>query len=230
MKTILITGANRGLGLELVKQSLNDNWQVLAVCRNPEQAKELNQIKQTHEHLTIYQCDVNSETDLTKLASQLNGIAIDILYNNAGIYGPSNTTLQNISTEDWLKVFATNTISPLRVTNALLANLQMGHAKIIVNVSSLMGSISDNKAGGSYSYRSSKAALNAVTKSLSIDLQKDKITVIAMHPGWVQTDMGGDNAPMKPEESVAGIKKILNKLSLSDSGCFFNFDGSLLHW
>jgi len=229
MTTILITGANRGLGLELCKQALNKGWKVLAVCRQPHAANELQKLAASS-NLTVYGCEVSQAQDIQKLQQQLDGVPIDILFNNAGVYGPSNYAWQSIDAKAWLDVFAVNTISPLQVSAALMPNLKLGRLKIIANMSSLMGSIADNAQGGSYIYRSSKAALNAVTKSLSIDLAKDGMTVVAIHPGWVQTDMGGQAAPLKPQDSIAGIMKILNRLNVSESGKFFNYDGKEIAW
>lgn len=231
MNTILITGANRGIGLELTKQYLSNNARVIACCRDPHHANELNQLKsQYHSTLVICQLDVSNFQAITSLSQQLANEKIDILINNAGIIGNHADTLANIDADKWQETFKTNTIAPTLMAQAFLNQLSHSNRKLVVNISSVMGSIAENTSGGYYLYRSSKAALNAVTKSLSIELKPKNIIAVVMHPGWVQTDMGGDEAPLTTEQSVTGIRNVIDQLTLTDSGTFVSYDGRRIPW
>lgn len=221
MSTILITGANRGLGLEFVKEYLKDSWKVIACCRHPDKATELQKI--SHENLQIEKLDVTNQQSIQDLAKKLKNQAIDILLNNAGIY-PKGT-----SEEEWIATFKTNTFAPFFMVQAFQEHVAASKLKIIADMSSLMGSIQD-ASGGSYVYRASKAALNCITKNLAVDLQSKQITVVSLSPGWVATDMGGPNANLTPEKSISGLKKVLSTLTLKDSGSFIHYDESKLPW
>ncbi|MDH3474704.1 MAG: SDR family oxidoreductase, partial [Rhodospirillales bacterium] len=156
-------------------------------------------------------------------------LAVDLLINNAGVYGPRDDT-KKVAFDRWGEVFEVNTIAPLRVAQRFLEQVARSERKLIVNISSRMGSIGDNTGGGEYIYRSSKAALNMVVKSLSVDLAGRGVTVVAFHPGWVQTDMGGPSAVITPEESVAGMRAVIEGLTPADTGRFLNYDGSEIPW
>jgi NAD(P)-dependent dehydrogenase (short-subunit alcohol dehydrogenase family) len=223
MHTVLITGANRGIGLELVRQYAEDGWRVHACARDPKAATELAAIKG---EITMHRLDVADERQIAHLVKELKGDAIDILINNAGVGGPDDST----DPEEWLRVFHINTIAPVRIAEALLPNLEMGGGRIVLSLTSRMGSIADNGSGGSYAYRSSKAALNAAMKSLAVDWKRRGIIVVVAHPGWVKTDMGGPSAQISPQRSVAGLRQKLSTLKPADSGSFFNYDGSALPW
>jgi len=223
MHTVLITGANRGIGLELVRQYAGDGWRVHACARDPKAATELAAIKG---EITIHRLDVADERQIAHLVKELKGDAIDILINNAGVGGPDDST----DPDEWLKVFRVNTIAPVRIAEALLPNLEMGGGRIVLSLTSRMGSIADNGSGGSYAYRTSKAALNAAMKSLAVDWKRRGIVVVVAHPGWVKTDMGGPSAQISPQRSVAGLRQKLLTLKPADSGSFFNYDGSALPW
>lgn len=230
MKTIFITGTNRGLGLEFTKQYLQDGWQVFATARKPQESKELEELKQDYPlALSLYSLDITDLASIELLKSQLKGKPIDVLINNAGIFG-GKQDLGNIDYEGWHKIFTSNTIAPLKITETLLSNLEAGQDKKIINITSKMGSIDDNLSGGHYLYRTSKAALNMLSKSLSVDLKPKKITVLLLHPGWVQTDMGGQNAPTSPQESIEGMRKVIASSSIQDSGKFFAYDGKEILW
>lgn len=230
MHTILITGASRGLGLELTRQYAHDGWEVIACCRNPHKASELKALeKQFPGKLEIVELDACNHQQIEALASSLKHKAIDILINNAGLFG-SEQNLAGIDYVDWEKVFKVNTIAPLKMAETFLNNLLLGKNKIIVNMSSKMGSLDDNTSGGYYIYRSSKAALNMVTKSLSVDLKPKEVIVINMHPGWVQTDMGGPSALITAEQSITSMRKTINGLTMSDSGKFITYDGKEIAW
>ena len=232
--TILITGANRGIGLELVRQYLHEGWQVIACCRSPEKATDLSRLaSRTRGNLHILPLDVRDDSAFSRLSLSLSGEGIDILFNNAGVYGPhaqSEPACAHTDKQSWQDTFLVNTIAPLQLVEALKPNLLLGEKKLVALMSSRMGSLSDNSSGGAYIYRSSKAALNAVGKSLSIDLAEEGIGVALMHPGWVQTDMGGASALITTTESVRGIKSVLDDFSLSQSGQFINYNGIVIPW
>jgi len=230
MSTILITGSNRGIGLELVKQYADDNWRVYACCRSPETAIELNKLAEKYGDISIHALDVADSRQINELASELRDIPLDILFNNAGIYGPYDAVFGNTDEQQWLECFKINTISPMKVTEAFVNNVANSELKIIATMSSKMGSMADNGSGGSYLYRSSKAAVNAVMTSAAIDLKPKGIKVGIMHPGWVKTDMGGPNGEITTSQCVQQLKKILSELTLEKSGSFFEIDGSVIPW
>ncbi len=226
MPTILITGANRGIGLEFCRSYAADGWQVHACCRHPEKAKAL---KNLDGDITRHRLDVTDGLRVAGLSRELAGEPIDLLLNNAGIYGP-RVGFGETDYDDWAEVLKINTIAPLRMAERFVDQVAASERKIIASVSSLMGSIGRNEGGGKYIYRSSKAALNMVAKSLSVDLAPRGITVAVFHPGWVQTDMGGAEADVTTAESVAGMRKTLDRLTAADSGGFFNYDGTEIPW
>jgi len=226
MPTVLITGANRGIGLEFARQYAADGWRVLAACRNPGAARHLKEIKGDIE---LHALDVREDEQIPDLAMTLAKESIDILVNNAGVIGPREH-FRKTDTSSWLEVFHINSIAPARMAEAFADHLERSSRKLIVNITSKMGSITDNTSGGSYVYRSSKAALNMVAKTLAVDLAARGITVVLFHPGWVRTDMGGPSALITPRESVAGMREKIATLTPADSGKFFNFDGRPLPW
>jgi len=231
MSAALITGANRGLGLEFVRQYAADGWTVFAGCRTPEKAGELNQLVAAHpEQILVHALDVQNHGQIEDLARKLGEQPIDLLLNNAGIYGPNKMVLGQIDYRAWAEVFAVNTMAALKMAECFAENVARSERKLIASISSLMGSIGHNTVGRHYLYRSTKAALNAVVRSLAIDLKDRGIRAVVLHPGWVQTDMGGPNADLNPEESVRAIRRTLDHLRPDDSGKFLNFDGTELPW
>jgi NAD(P)-dependent dehydrogenase (short-subunit alcohol dehydrogenase family) len=220
MPTIFITGANRGIGLAFAQSYAADRCRVLAACREPEKARALRAVKGD---IVVHALDVTDAAQLTNLAKALKDEAIDVLINNAGVGGGE-------STEDWLHTLHVNAIAPVRLAQALLPMLTRGRGKVIASITSGMGSIADNTSGGSYAYRSSKAALNAAMKSLSIDLAGRGISVIVINPGWVKTDMGGSGGKFSPAESVARMRKIIDHAGAAQTGKFFNHDGTEYPW
>ena len=228
MTTVLITGANRGIGLELVRQYAAEGASVHACCRNPEDAVDLKAIRGP---VQIHALDVTDEASARRLAETLSGEAIDILINNAGVYGSrEHQSLGDMDFDGWAEVFAVNTLAPLRVIQAFLPHIRRaGPCAKIITISSQMGSLS-RMAAGSYAYRSSKAAVNKVMQLVSIDLKDEKIIVCPMHPGWVRTDMGGHDAEIDVMESAAGLRRTIAKLTPTDSGKFFQWDGTPLEW
>jgi NAD(P)-dependent dehydrogenase (short-subunit alcohol dehydrogenase family) len=232
MPSVLITGANRGLGLEFAKQYGADDWRVFACCRDPEKAGALKELAGASDGaITMHSLEISQAGSVSSLAETLRGEAIDILLNNAGIYGDEERDdFGKIDYEIWARTFRVNVMGAMMMTEAFLENVVSGEQKVIAFMSSLMGSIADNGSGGCYMYRSSKAALNAMVKSLSIDLKKRGLSTVILHPGWVETDMGGANAPLQPPESIAGMRKVLDKLQESDSGKFLSYTGAELPW
>jgi NAD(P)-dependent dehydrogenase (short-subunit alcohol dehydrogenase family) len=230
MKTILITGANRGIGLELTRQYSEAGWQVLACCRSPDKASEL-QNMDSKQNIDILSLDLHKHDSIQELASQLKNTAIDIMINNAGIVG-NQLTFGDIDHETFSEALKVNTIAPVLVAQSLINQITKGHKKIIVNISSYLASIELNTEDdwAFPIYRISKSALNSATKCMANNLKEKNITVISMDPGWVKTDMGGEDADLTPAESVSGIKKVLEEINLSHTGEFFRYDGSKLPW
>ena len=226
MPTVLITGASRGIGLEFVRSFAADAWSVHACCRQPEKAAALEAVEG---EVSVHRLDVTVGLRVAGLARELADEPIDLLLNNAGIYGP-RTGFAQTDYDEWGPVFRVNTMAPLRMAERFVAQVATSERKLIANISSKMGSIGDNARGGSYIYRSSKAALNMVTKSLSVDLAERGIAVVAFHPGWVQTDMGGPDAAITTAESVAGMRAVIERLGPADNGKFFNYDGGEIPW
>ena len=228
--TILITGANRGIGLELTRQFSEDGWQVLACCRDPEDAGDLKELASKYPTVEMFPLDVTNYDQLAALSSQLEDRPIDILLSNAGIYGPRGAPFGEVDAAAWRQVFEVNTIAPLMLAQAFVEQVAISRQKLIAVVSSKMGSIADNGSGGSYIYRTSKTAVNQVVKSIAMDLEGRGISAISLHPGWVRTEMGGANGEIGVNESAAGLKRVLTGTSLAQSGQFFEFDGSVIPW
>jgi NAD(P)-dependent dehydrogenase (short-subunit alcohol dehydrogenase family) len=229
-ETILITGSNRGIGLELAHQYAARGWQVLACCRRPDQATALNRLGEQFPNITLHTLDVAQQDQVQKLATQLHDCPIDILFNNAGVYGPDDAVFGNTDEARWLECLRVNVIAPMKMMEAFVTQVAASQHKLIAAMSSKMGSMADNGSGGSYIYRSSKAALNAVMKSAAIDLEPKGVKVAILHPGWVQTDMGGPNAEITVAESVGRMREILGTMTPGNSGSFFDIDGSIIPW
>lgn len=232
MNTVLITGANRGIGLEFARQYAADGWQVVACCRQPQQAEALNRLAdQYKDQFSIHRLDVRELAEIDQLSHKLQDLPIDILINNAGVYPHAqNGEFGHISYDDWMEAFRVNTFAPLKMVEALVKQIACSQLKIVATITSKMGSIVDNQRGGSYIYRSSKAAVNTVVKSLAIDLQPRGIIAVLLHPGWVQTDMGGRGALISTKQSVTGMKSILGRVTHSDTGKFIAYDGQHIPW
>jgi NAD(P)-dependent dehydrogenase (short-subunit alcohol dehydrogenase family) len=229
-ETILITGTNRGIGLELTQQYAEAGWLVHACCRHPDHAKALKALAQKYEHITIHALDVTNNAQIRALAKSLQEQPIDILFNNAGVYGQDDAYFGNTDVEQWQECFLINSIAPMKMMEAFAGNVARSQTKIIATMSSKMGSMADNGSGGSYVYRSSKAAVNAVMKSAAIDLAPKGIKVAILHPGWVLTDMGGPNAEITVQESARNLRTILESVTPINSGSFFDIDGSVIPW
>lgn len=231
MKNILITGANRGIGFEFVKQLTSEGHHIFATCRNPEDAKELETWQKEHSGISIHQLDISDDESIKALASELSGNPLEWLINNAGISGEQGVTVGNIERDNFLNVFNTNCLSTLKVSELLLPQLRLSDEKLIICISSRMGSISDNERGRSYAYRTSKAALNCAMRSFAIDVADMGIQVLLLHPGWVQTDMGGEDANLTPEESVKHMLKVIEKNKHNNhADQLLSYDGSVINW
>lgn len=231
MSVLFVTGANRGIGLELVRQYASDGWTVHATCRNPDQATELQTLASSKgNNINVHRLEVTSDSSITELAAKLRGVPIDLLFNNAGVYGPSGVGFGDTRRDDWLHALNVNTIAPMKLMEALVDNVAASDLRIIATMSSKMGSMADNCSGGSYIYRSTKAALNAVMVSAAQDLKPRGITAVILHPGWVRTDMGGPNGEISVAESVAGIRQIISGLRAENAGNFYDIDGSIIPW
>ncbi len=231
MKKILVTGANRGLGLELVKKFLKNNEKVICTTRNISKSKELILCKEKYnDNLEICELDLLDKESPNILSNFLGDKPIDLFINNAGVIGHSAQHFKSVSLNHWIDVLKVNLISPLLITQSIIKNVEKSSEGKIYFISSKVGSIEDNKSGGMYIYRSSKTALNQVVKSLSIDLKPLGISVISLHPGWVRTEMGGPNALISVEESVNGMIDVISNTSIINSGQFINYDGTRLPW
>lgn len=240
MPTLLVTGANRGLGLELVRQYLDEGWNAVACCRAPDAADGLHALASgAGDRLCIESMDVNNADEITAVAKALDGAPIDLLINNAGIVdsygtgvaeGNDDPDLKNYDHEFWLEILNTNVVAPGRVTGEFADNVAASDRKLVVMMTSGLGSIANTWQGGRYAYRTSKAGLNMLTRSAGEWLEARGITVIAIAPGWTRTELGGPNAPAAVEDSVAGMRAIFEKLTIEDTGTYWNFDGQQLPW
>ncbi len=220
MKNILVTGANRGIGLALCRQLKSQGHHVIAVCRSS--SPELNGLGAE----VIESVDVADATSVAQLADQLSGRQLDVLINNAGIL--SRNALGNIDYDTVMQQYQVNAIGPLMVTEALLPNLASG-AKVVI-VTSRMGSVKDNDSGGHYGYRMSKAAVNMAGASLAVDLKPRGIAVALLHPGYVKTDMTSHQGFVDSSHSARGLLARIDELSLDNTGAFWHAEGEQLPW
>ncbi len=225
---VLITGTNRGIGLEFTKQYAAQGWNVIACCREPQSAVSLQTLAKIHSNVRLFALDVADFKQIDALALTLNDETIDVLINNAGVYPESS--FGDTDYNEWAEAFRINSMAPIKMAEAFVRHITRSQLKKIVTLSSKMGSIDDNGSGESYIYRTSKTAVNMAMKSLSIDLKPYGISVASLHPGWVQTDMGGPNGLVSTQTSVNGLRLVIEKLSLSNSGEFIAFDGKSINW
>lgn len=226
MPSVVITGANRGLGLALARSFAADGWQVHACCRHPEKAAELRALG---ESVALHRLEATDGLQVSSLARGLAEEPVDLLINNAAVRGRCGD-FGAIDYEEWGRAMAINVMAPLRLAEQFVELLAKSQRRLIVNISSLRGSIARNESGGDYLYRSSKAALNMVTRSLARDLAGRGIIVVSAHPGWVQSEMGGEDAPLTPAESASDLRRLFDRLRPEDSGGFFDRDGRAIPW
>lgn len=231
MPSVLITSANRGLGFEFAVQYLSASWHVHAACRHPRAAESLRQLAGSRkDRIDILAMDVTNAASVEAAAESLEGRAIDLLINSAGIIGPADQRTGRVDYASWTQVLDVNTLGPMRVTEAFLEHLARSERKLVVTLTSGMGSIADNTSGGSIAYRSSKAAVNMAMRSAAIDLRPRGIACVVLNPGWVKTDMGGPNATLTAEASVTAMRRLIETLGLEQSGKFFNHNGREYPW
>jgi NAD(P)-dependent dehydrogenase (short-subunit alcohol dehydrogenase family) len=232
MTTVLITGSNRGLGLEWVRQCAARGWRVFATYRDPEGAAELQALTEQHPGVALRRLDVTAPGQIAELARELADETIDLLVNNAGVYFEhwGQDPIGRIDYDAWQETFRVNTLGPMRVTEALLPCLGRAERPLVVAISSNMGSIAGIGGPRDYAYRSSKAALNAAMHGLALELAERRIGVLLLHPGWVRTRMGGDSAPLAPQESVGAMLALVDRFELSQSGALLRYDGTAVPW
>lgn len=227
--TVLITGANRGIGLGLTEKFLREGHTVIAATRNPDGSRELWEIESHYKSkFSIVELDVTDEASLRAAERHLKDKPIDILINNAGVAPESRAPFSEVHRSSVAKALQVNAIGPLVTTQTFLPNLGKGHRKVVATISSKMGSISDNQTGGAYAYRMSKAAVNMFTRSLAAD--HPDLCAVVLHPGWVQTDMGGTGAPLTVGHSVNGLYHVIVNLKKEHTGRFFDYEGKEIAW
>lgn len=226
---VLVTGANRGIGLEFVRQYAGDGFRVIACCRDPLKAAVLTSLAASSGgKVSLKALDVSDFSQIERLASELKDQSIDLLINNAGYY--PHGSFASINYDEWHTAFLINTMAPMRMVEAFVEHVASSRLRKIVTLSSKMGSIADNDSGGSYPYRTSKAAVNMVMKNLAIQLKPRGIATCTLHPGWVKTDMGGANAPIDVQQSVSGMRAVIDRLSTDNAGRFIAYDGQEIPW
>ena len=237
MPTALITGANRGLGYEFTRQYLGEDWHVIAACRRPAAAKALAELGKQFPRLRTVAIDVLDHATIDRAAEQYRDQPIDVLVNNAGIFGPSNAddgdqgqSFGHIDYEAWAEVLRVNTIGPMKMAEAFVGNVSASDQKKVVTISSGMGSIADTGTGGHFAYRTSKAAVNMAMATLADTLSPQGIIVVTLCPGWCRTDMGGKAAPNDPADSVARMRELIGRCTPEDSGTFIHHSGKRLPW
>ena len=231
MPAVLITGASRGLGFELAKQYAVEGWRVIACCRKPEDAIALKKLAPSaRDMISVVAMDVADNDTVRNAALTLKDVVVDILINSAGIAGVPQQSTGKIDYASWARVLDVNTMGPLRVLEAFTDNLARSERRLVVTITSGMGSLADNTSGGSIAYRSSKAAVNMVMRSAAIDLAPRGITCVLINPGWVKTDMGGPDATLSPQQSVSAMRRLIETLGPNDSGKFYNYDGREYPW
>jgi NAD(P)-dependent dehydrogenase (short-subunit alcohol dehydrogenase family) len=228
MQTVLITGANRGIGLSLSRHFLKAGWHVIATCRKPDSAAALTAL--ACPQLQVLQLDVTDARSVLALVAALDGRALDVLINNAGIMGPAQQGVHDMDYDGFLQTLSVNAVAPLRVSAALLPNLKLTKRPRIVTVSSQMGAFDLDMGPGHIAYSSSKSAVSKVMQLMAKELAAEGIIACPVHPGWVKTDMGGPNAQLDPADCAAGLYKLIDGLQLQHSGRFWTWEGNEHAW
>lgn len=227
MPTVMITGCNRGIGLEFVRQYAAESWKVIATCRKPQDAEILNAMDGD---VVVHRLEVTDFGAIDSLTTKLADVPIDVLILNAAINPQLGASLAETDYQAWPDVMLVNVMAPVRLATAFQPHLKAGKRKIVIALSSRVGSMTHNKGGGNYLYRTSKAALNAVIVGLASDFSEDGIIAVSTLPGLTRTDMGGPDAPRSPERSVGDMRRVIEGLTLADSGRFIDFEGNELGW
>ena len=235
MRTVLVTGANRGIGLEFVKQYASDENQVIAICRNDDYTDELKSISKKN-NIRIKLADMSDFQSIDLLQNELSGIPIDIIINNAGVFGPKaqadgdlRQSFGHMNYDVWRKLMDVNTLAPYKIVESLIENIRLGKDKKVVTISSSIASIEDVSPGVN-AYRASKCAVNMVMASLAMELKDQGIKFALLCPGWVNTRMGGEKAPITREVSVTGLRNVIDNLSIEQSGKFYRYNGESIPW
>ena len=232
MPSVLITGSNRGLGLEWARQYAEQGWRVYATCRHPLESPELRDLAAQNRQVTVHRLDVTKIEEMNALSVELMKEPIDVLVNNAGVYLEKyrDVELNKICYEQWLYTFQVNTLGAVRMTHAFCEHVARSDKKLVVVISTHMASIADIAAPGAYYYRSTKAALNAIMEGITFEMKPRGVGVLLLHPGWVQTRMGGEGTSLMPPESVKGMRALVDQFTLEQSGRFFRYDGIEMPW
>jgi len=243
IKSVLVTGCNRGIGLALVHKLVDKTQHLFATCRNPSEATELQKVAKQHENITVLKLDVTIPEDIAlckdTIASTMGEDGLNCLINNAGQI--SRGGLEHTTADDMRRLYEINVIGPAMLSQALFPLLQKASAQCngikpgaqraaVVNFSSILASLAENATGNTLAYRMSKSALNMLTKNMSLEWKEDNIVVLSVHPGWVQTDMGGPNASVTIEESASGIMKLIEEMGESHNGGFYGWHGKQIQW
>ncbi len=229
IQTVLITGAARGLGLEFVRQYDADGWRILACARAPAKAQALMELAAgSAGRIMIHALEVTDHARVAALAAELRGTPIDVLLNVAGVLVPNGFGASNY--DAWMNSMRINVFGPMKMAEAFVDHVAASAQKKIVTLSSALGSVGGNTSGGMYDYRSTKSAVNAIMKSMSIDLAPRGVIAVPMHPGWVRTDMGGPRGEIDAPTSVAGMRRVIAGLSAAQSGRFWSYLGAELPW
>lgn len=239
MPSVLVTGANRGLGLELVRQYAAEGWRVIACCRRPGEATELRDIEaKANGQMSVHALDVTDFAAVDGLARELEDETIDVLINCAGLIGRKNfdqgvmadQAFGNSDFDEWADIYRTNVMAPMKMSEAFVEHVAKSDQKKIITLTSEVASMTENNFGGLYGYRASKAAVNGIMRSMSIDLAKRNIVAIPLHPGWARTEMGGSSATVEPADSARGMRTVIAQAGMDQSGHYLVYDGSEMAW
>ncbi|MSO65760.1 MAG: SDR family oxidoreductase [Alphaproteobacteria bacterium] len=240
MTSLLITGANRGIGFALTTLLAARGWTIHATCRNPGTAQGLQKLTGAHRgQVVVHALDVSDFAAIDRLGRDLRDQPIDVLLNNAGIMnssqrpfdrGENSQDFDHTDDEEWMQVFRINTMAPLKMAETFVDHVARGDRKVIATVSSIMGSITRNESGGWYPYRTSKTAANMLMRNLAADLRPRGIACLALHPGWVRTEMGGPKAAISVDECAGGLATLLERASMAETGKYIAWNGEELPW